>query len=164
MGILTPDPGLVFWTSLSFLTLLLLLRRYAWKPMLRALKVREEYIAFSLQDAHDAREEVRGLENTRKKMMEAARLEREKIIREARELRKEIVAEAKKVAEAEAIRVLAAGREQLERERRETMAALRQEVGLVSLEIAGKILHDELKNDARQQAVIAQYMKEMDLN
>jgi F-type H+-transporting ATPase subunit b len=51
MGILTPDPGLVFWTSLTFILLLLILKRYAWKPILRALKVREEYIEFSLKDA-----------------------------------------------------------------------------------------------------------------
>ena len=87
MGILTPDPGLVFWTSLSFITLLLIMKRYAWKPILRSLKLREERITFSLRDAELAREEMVKMEETRRQMMEKARLERDGLIREARALK-----------------------------------------------------------------------------
>ena len=164
MGILTPDPGLVFWTSLTFILLLLILRRYAWKPILRALKVREEFIEFSLKDAEQAKEEIRKMSETRKQMMDTARLEREGLIREARELKNEIVEEARAAAKVEASKIVEKAREQIERERKEAVANIRQQVGLMSLEIAEKILKEELVSDEKQQSVIEKYLQQVDFN
>ena len=164
MGILTPDPGLVFWTSLSFITLLLILRKYAWKPILRSLKVREEYIEFSLKDAEHAKEEIRKMAETRKQMMDAARLEREGLIREARELKDEIIEEARAAAITEASRMVEKARAQIDRERKEAIANIRQQVGLMSLEIAEKILKEELVSEERQQLVIEKYLQHVDFN
>jgi F-type H+-transporting ATPase subunit b len=164
MGILSPDPGLVFWTSLSFITLLLILRKYAWKPILRALKVREEYIEFSLKDAEQAKEEIRKMAETRKQMMNEARLEREGLIREARELKNEIIEEARAAAKTEAFRMVEKAREQIDRERKEAVANIRQQVGLMSLEIAEKILKEELVSEERQQSVIEKYLRQVDFN
>lgn len=164
MGILTPDPGLVFWTSLSFITLLLILRKYAWKPILRALKVREEYIEFSLKDAEQAKEEIRKMAETRKQMMNTARLEREGLIREARELKEEIIEEARAAAKLEAARMVEKAREQIDRERKEAVANIRQQVGLMSLEIAEKILKEELVSEEKQQSVIEKYLQQVDFN
>ncbi len=164
MGILTPDPGLVFWTSLTFILLLLILKRYAWKPILRALKVREEYIEFSLKDAQQAKEEIRRMAETRKQMMNEARLEREGLIREARKLKDEIIEEARTAARVEASRLVEKAREQIDRERKEAVANIRQQVGLMSLEIAEKILKEELVSEARQQSVIEKYLQHVDFN
>jgi F-type H+-transporting ATPase subunit b len=164
MGILTPDPGLVFWTSLTFILLLLILRRYAWKPILRALKVREEYIEFSLKDAEQAKEEISKMSETRKQMMDTARLEREGLIREAREMKNEIVEEARAAAKVEASRIVEKAREQIDRERKEAVANIRQQVGLMSLEIAEKILKEELVSDEKQQSVIEKYLQQVDFN
>jgi F-type H+-transporting ATPase subunit b len=164
MGILTPDPGLVFWTSLSFITLLLILRKYAWKPILRALKVREEYIEFSLKDAKQAKEEITKMAETRKQMMNTARLEREGLIREARELKDEIIEEARAAARLEASRMVEKAREQIDRERKEAVANIRQQVGLMSLEIAEKILKEELVSEEKQQSVIQKYLQQVDFN
>lgn len=164
MGILTPDPGLVFWTSFSFITLLIILRKYAWKPILRALKVREEYIEFSLKDAEQAKEEIRKMAETRKQMMNEARLEREGLIREARELKDEIIEEARAAAKTEASRMVEKAREQIDRERKEAVANIRQQVGLMSLEIAEKILKEELVSEERQQSVIEKYLRHVDFN
>ncbi len=164
MGILTPDPGLVFWTSLTFILLLLILKRYAWKPILRALKVREEYIEFSLKDAEHTKEEIRKMAETRKQMMDAARLEREGLIREARELKDEIIEEARAVAKTEASRMVEKARDQINRERKEAIANIRQQVGLMSLEIAEKILKEELVSEERQQSVIEKYLQHVDFN
>ncbi|WP_026474361.1 F0F1 ATP synthase subunit B [Alkaliflexus imshenetskii] len=164
MGLLMPDPGLVFWTSFSFLTLLILLRKYAWKPILRALKVREEYIEFSLKDADQAREELRKLSDTRKQMIEASRLEREKMIREARDLREEIIREARTAAEAESTRMIEQARAQIQRERKESLSEIRQQIGLISLEIAEKILKQELASDEKQKHVINEYLNQVNFN
>lgn len=164
MGILSPDPGLVFWTSFTFISLLLILRRYAWKPILRALKVREEYIEYSIRDADFAREEVTKLAETRNQMMESARVEREELIREGRDLKNEIVREARDSAKAEAEKVIRQAREQIERERKEAMLNIKQQIGLISLEIAGKILHEELATDERQKRIISQNLEEITFN
>ncbi len=164
MGLLMPDPGLVFWTSFSFLTLLILLRKYAWKPILRALKVREEYIEFSLKDADQAREELRKLSDTRKQMIEASRLEREKMIRDARDLREEIIREARTSAEAESARMIEQARAQMQRERKESLSEIRQQIGLISLEIAEKILKQELASDEKQKLVINEYLNQVNFN
>lgn len=164
MGILSPDPGLVFWTSFTFLFLLLILRRYAWKPILRALKVREEYIEYSIRDADHAREEVARLAETKKQMMDSARLERESLIREARDLKNEIVREARNTAKTEAEKIVRQAREQIERERKEAVFNIKQQIGLISLEIAGKILQEELATDERQKHVISQNLEEITFN
>jgi F-type H+-transporting ATPase subunit b len=164
MGILSPDPGLVFWTSLTFIFLLLILRKYAWKPILRALKAREDYIEFSIRDADFAKEEVAKLTETKKQMMESARLERERLISEARDLKNEIVREARESAKAEAEKVIRQAREQIDRERKEAMLNIKQQIGLISLEIAGKILQEELVTDERQKRVISQNLEGITFN
>jgi F-type H+-transporting ATPase subunit b len=164
MGILSPDPGLVFWTSFTFILLLLILRRYAWKPILRTLKVREEYIEFSIRDANQAREELEKLSITKKQMMESARMERETLIREARDLKNEIVREARETAKGEAEKIVRQAREQIEREKKEAMANIKQQIGLLSLEIAGKILQEELASADRQKKVISQHLDEITFN
>jgi F-type H+-transporting ATPase subunit b len=164
MGILSPDPGLVFWTTLSFITLLLIMRRYAWKPILHALKLREERITMALRDAETAREEVQKMEETRKQIMEKARLERDSLIQEARAIKDEIVNEARLTAQKEAEKIMLKAREQIDRERKEALADIRSQVGLLSLEIAGKILKEEMATAEKQQQVLEKYIKNVELN
>lgn len=164
MGILSVDPGLVFWTTLSFVILLLILRRYAWKPILRALKVRQEYIEFSLRDADAAKKEIEKIAETQKQMMNSARLEREAMIREARETKNQIVAEASKAAEEAADKILMQARQQIKREQNEAMAGIRQQISRLSLEIAGKILKQEMADEKRQKEVINQYLEDVSFN
>ena len=164
MGILTPDPGLVFWTSLSFITLLLIMKRYAWKPILRSLKLREERITFSLRDAELAREEMVKMEETRRQMMEKARLERDGLIREARALKDEIVQEARLAAQGEASKIMEKAREQINRERKAAIADIRNQVGLLSLDIAEKILREEMHSAEKQQSVMEKYLKNVEFN
>jgi F-type H+-transporting ATPase subunit b len=131
---------------------------------LRALKVREEYIEFSLKDAAHAKEELQQLSETRVKMMESARLERENLIREARDIKNDIIREAREAAEIEADKMIHQAREKLERERKMALADIRQQIGLMSLEIAGKIMKEELVTDEKQKAVISQYLENVQFN
>ncbi len=164
MGLLTPDPGLIFWTSFFFLTLLFLLGKFAWKPILRALKVREEHIEYSLKDAAQAREELAKLSDTRRQMIESTRLEREKMMSEARDLKEEIITEARKVAEVEANKLVSEARAQIKREREEALADIRHQISLISLEIAGKILKEELVSEEKQKNVINKYLQHVNFN
>src|SRR5690554_5070073 len=128
MGILLPDPGLVFWTTISFLTLLLILRKFAWKPILRALRVREEYIEFSLRDAENAKIELQKMDETHKQMLESARTEKDALIKEAREIKSQIVAEAKNSAQVESAKIIELARQQIENEKTEAMAGIRKQI------------------------------------
>jgi len=164
MGLLMPDPGLVFWTSLTFILLLIVLRKVAWKPILRALKVREEYIMFSLRDADLAREELASITVKKKEIIDEGRRERDRIIHEAREIKDEIVREAKESAQTEAARIIKQTHEQMEREKKEAILAIRQQISLLSLDIASKILREELSSKDRQESIIKQHLHEISFN
>ena len=164
MGLLTPDPGLVFWTTLTFFILLFVLRKVAWKPILRALKVREEYIMFSLRDADLAKEELARISDKQKEIIEEGRRERDKIILEARDLKDEIIRESKQAAQTEASRIIKQTHEQMEREKKEAILAIKQQISLLSLDIASKILREELVSKDRQESVIRQHLHEISFN
>ncbi len=164
MGIITPEPGLVFWTTLTFLILMAILRKYAWPSILRALKVREDTIAFAIQDARRAREESQNMEKARRKILETARAERESIIQEAGELKKQILAEAMATAQKSQERLIQEARLQIIKEKQEAISEIRQTIGQLSLDIAQKILKSELSDTAKHEEMIDAYLKEASLN
>lgn len=164
MGILTPDPGLIFWTTLVFFILLFILKKVAWKPILRALKVREEYIEFSLRDANTAKDELARISDRQKEIIEEGRRERDEIIREARDLKDAIIREAKEGAQKEAARIIQQTHEQMEREKKAAILAIKQQISMLSLDIASKILREELSSKDRQENVIMQHLQEISFN
>ncbi|MCL2073528.1 MAG: F0F1 ATP synthase subunit B [Marinilabiliaceae bacterium] len=164
MGLLTPDPGLVFWTTLTFVILLLILRKVAWKPILRAIKVRQEYIQFSLRDAETAQETLAQISVKQKEIIEEGRRQRDEIIREARDLKNEIIREAKETAQVEATRIIQQTHEQMVREKKEAILAIKQQISMLSLDIASKILREELATNERQKYIINRHLQEVSLN
>src|SRR5207249_935754 len=106
MKLVTPDIGLLFWMLVSFLIVLFLLRKYAWKPILKMLHEREENIAEALNTARKAKEEMTSLKADNERLLNEARAERDKMLREARDTKDSIIAEAKSKAQAEANKVL----------------------------------------------------------
>lgn len=164
MELLTPSPGLIFWTSVTFIILLLVLRKYAWPSILRALKVREETISFALEDAKKAREEVEMMEEKRRKIVEEARKERDIILKEARQLKSEIIEEASDAAERESRRMLEKANLQIEKQKQEALGEMRDTIGRLSIEIAEKILKEELSEEDKHRKVINTYLNEMNLN
>jgi len=164
MELLTPSPGLIFWTSLTFIILILVLRKFAWPSILRALKVREETISFALEDAKKAKEEVEMMEQKRRKIIEEARKEKDLILKEARQLKSEILEEAKEAAGKESQRMLEIANQQIEKQKQDALAEMRQTIGQLSIEIAEKILKGELSEGDKHKQVINTYLKEMNLN
>ncbi len=164
MGILLPDPGLVFWTALSFLILLFILTKFAWKPMLSALKARDEHIEGALKNAEEAKNELQKMEITRKEMLESTKVEKDKLIKEAQEIKAQILADAKEASQIEGNKIIEQARKQIQHEREEAIASLRSQVGLLSIEIAEKILREQMKDEAKQKALIDQYLDEINFN
>lgn len=163
-ALLTPALGVVFWTTIAFLVVLLLLRRMAWKPILKALKDREESIENALSAAEKARNDMANLQAENDRIQQEARLERDRILKEARDMRDSIVSEAKGTAKEEADRLISSAREAIENEKNRAVADLKNQVAGLSIEIAEKLIRQNLSGDADQQALAARLAEEVKLN
>ena len=157
MNLVTPDFGLLFWMVLSFAILLFILKKFAWKPVLKMIKEREESIAQQLDAAKAAKEQMEQLNAENEKIMKQARAEREEMLREAKATKDKIVAEAQDAAKIEADKIISAARAEIQAEKDAAMAELSEKVGQLSIEIAEKILRRELSTDTKQ----GDYMKNL---
>src|SRR4030042_2729398 len=144
MGLLTPDTGTIIWTFLGFLVAFLILKKFAWKPMLKAIKERDNSIANALNAAEKAKKEVSRLEASNEKILLEARLEREKIIKEARELKESIIGEAKNLAKIDSKKMVEEARESIKTEKIAAINDLKKQVAELSISIAEKVLTSEL--------------------
>ncbi len=162
--LLRPEPGLIFWMVLTFLILVVVLKKYAWKPILHALKVREETIENSLQAAEKAKSEVENLEKVHQKMMNEAKIERDEILKQTRELKDKILSEAKGTAQQEAAKIIESAREQIKIEKSNAIKDLKNQMADISIKIASLILEAELKENSKQKEVIDKYLEKVNFN
>lgn len=164
MDLVTPSIGLIFWTTITFLILLFLLGKFAWKPILNAVRTREESIDKALKSAEKAREEMAELKSDNEKILKEARAERETILKDAREIRENMISEAKGKASEEADKVIEQAREQIENEKMRAITELKNMVGSLSIDIAEKILRQELDSKEKQQELVETQLRDFNLN
>jgi F-type H+-transporting ATPase subunit b len=164
MDLVTPGIGLVFWTSVVFLILILLLSKFAWKPILSAIKEREENIDKALKSADRARSEIKDLQNANERLLNEARSERDSMLKEAREVKEKMISEAKDKANSEAERILSSARETINNEKNAAVAEIKAQVATLSVEIAEKILRSELTAESKQKALANNLLEEAKLN
>ena len=164
MELIKPDFGLIFWMSISFICVMIILGKFAWPIILKALKEREESIANALNSARKAKEEMASLKADNEKLIIQARAERDQLLKEARDTRDSIVAEAKNKAQAEANKIMAQTRESINNEKIAAISELKNQVAAMSIEIAEKILRQELSNDEKQKNLMENLMKDVSLN
>ncbi len=163
-ALVTPGVGLIFWTSIVFILLLVLLGKFAWKPILSAIKEREQGIESALKSAEAAKKEMENLKAGNEKILNEARSERDALLKEARDTKESIIAEAKTKAMKEADRILATAREQIVAEKNAAIADLKAQVATLSIDIAEKILKSELSSDEKQKSLVNNLMKDVNLN
>ena len=164
MKLVTPDIGLLFWMLVSFSIVLFLLKKYAWKPILTMLKEREESIQNALDSAKSAKEEMAALQANNESILKEAKLERDKMLKEGREMKDAIIAEAKCKASKEAERRLAIAREAIQNEKMAAVTELKNQVVKLSIEIAEKILREELSSTDKQKALVNNLLQDVNLN
>lgn len=160
----TPAIGLVFWTTIVFLLLVFFLGKFAWKPILTAIKEREESITEALSSAEKAKTEMKELKSANEIILTQARTERDAMLKEARDMKESIINEAKARSNKEAERILASAREQINAEKNAAVTELKNQVAALSVEIAEKILRSELSSDEKQKALVNTLMKDVNLN
>ena len=164
MGLMIPETGLVIWMMITFLILLFLLRKFAWKPILKMIKDREDSIDNALKSAEKAKEEMRNLQSDNEKILAQARSERDQMMKDARDMKDAIVGEAKGKAKEEADKILSAAREAIQNEKMAAITELKNQVALLSVEIAEKILKRELSDENKQRDLIGDLLKDTKLN
>jgi F-type H+-transporting ATPase subunit b len=164
MGLVMPDFGLLFWMVVSFSILVWLMKKFAWKPILKSLTAREDSIEKALQSAEHAKHEMIKLQAGNEKLLKEAMLEREKIVKEARELKDSIVRDAKNQAVAEAAKVLEEAKTSIARERAEAVNEMKSVISSFSLEIAEKILKEQLSDNKKQKELVNNYLENIKLN
>lgn len=164
MELVKPAIGLLFWMVLSFGILLFILSKYAWKPILNALRERETTIEDALNSAKRAKEEMMALTSNNENLIRQAKLERDQILKEAREAKDSIIAEAKNRAVSEGNRMIGIAKETIQNEKMAAIADLKNQVAQMSIEIAEKILRHELSNDEKQKSLMSKLLKDVTLN
>lgn len=164
MDLILPSFGLIFWMTLAFVIVFVLLRKMAWKPILKALGDRENFIKDALNSAEKAKEEMAQLQAGNEKILLEARNERDNLLKEARETKNSIIAEAKAKAQKEAEKIVQNARETLESEKTAALNDLKNQVAALSIEIAEKIIKSELSSDEKQKALVKNLLNEVNLN
>jgi F-type H+-transporting ATPase subunit b len=160
----TPAIGTIFWTTLIFGLFFLVLAKFAWKPILNAVKARDEMIKGSLESAERAREDMLKLQSDNEAILRKAREEREGILKEARDVRDKLISEAKGKATEEAEKLIEKARTGIESEKRKALSEIREQVATLSVEIASKLLGEKLSQTGQQEKLIDKYLKEIDFN
>jgi len=163
MELVTPGIGLIFWQAVTFLIVLFLLTKFAWKPIMKALHEREASIENALSAAEKAKLEMQGLKAENEKLLAQARMERDKILRDATEAGNNLVERAKEKANEEGARMIAMAREAIENEKRAAIAEVKNQAAALSIEIAERILRRELSDPQAQQALAQDYVREVTL-
>ena len=164
MDLITPDIGLLAWMLLSFSIVLLILKKFAWKPILSALKEREEFIENSLTEARRAKEEMALLKHQNEDLMKDAQVERENIMKEARDMKNQIVADAKEKAKETGDKLIQQAREEIQSEKKAAVSEIKGQVASLSIEIAERILKTELAEDKKQKVLVDNLLDEIKLN
>ena len=164
MELIKPAIGLVFWMIVTFAIIFLILKKFAWKPILGMIKEREEGIEKALQSAEQARQDMKLLQSSNEKILAEARAEKDAMLKEARDTKDAIINEAKVKAKVEADRLIAHAREAINTEKLAAISELKAQVATLSIDIAEKILKEQLSSEEKQKTLTSNLVKEVTLN
>lgn len=156
--------GLFFWQVLIFVLLIILLKKFAWKPILDSVNEREQGIKDALASAEAARKEMHNLQADNQRILQEARLERDAMIKEAREIKEKMIADAKAEAAAQGDKIIEQAKATINSEKNAALAELKTQVAGLSLEIAEKILKNELSNKENQTELVEKMLADVKLN
>ena len=163
MDLITPDVGLLFWTLVSFIILYIILRKFAWGPILGAVKEREESIKAALDAADNAKKEMENLKADNEKILNEAKTERETMLKEAREMKSKLISDAENEAKAKAKTMVEAAKTAIQNEKNSAMNELKNTVVDLSVGIAEKLISEELADKDKQLKMIEEILNDSKL-
>ena len=163
MELITPGFGLVFWTMITFLILLLILRKFAWKPILDSVSQREEGIKDALASAEQAKKEMQNLQANNEQLLKEARAERDAMMKEAREIKDKMIADAKDEAKDEAAKLIQNAQASIEQEKQAALSELKNQVAELSIGIAETVVKKELSAKKDQLKLVEDLLSDVTL-
>ncbi|MDE3235334.1 MAG: F0F1 ATP synthase subunit B [Bacteroidota bacterium] len=164
MDLLNPGLGLLVWTLVAFVIVFLILKSFAWKPILASLKERETNIADAIASAEKVKAEMAQLKSENETLLAKAREERATILKEAKETADKMVTDAKDKAKAEYDRIVADAQAAINQQKNAALTDVKNQVGALVIEVSEKILRRELSNKAEQEGYIKQLAEAVKLN
>ena len=156
--------GLFFWQTLLFGLLLLLLWKFAWKPILNAVNDREDGIKDALAAAENAKKEMQNVTADSEKLLKEARAEREAMLKEAREIKDRLIAESKDQAKVEGDKMIRQAQATIESEKKAAVADIKNQVAELSVDIAEKVIKEQLSNKDKQLKLVDDMLGDIKLN
>ena len=164
MELLTPNLGYFVWIFVAFVVVFLVLKKFAWKPIIKSLNEREQNIAGAIATAEKVKAEMAQLQSENETLLAKAREERAQLLKEARETKDKIVNEAKEQAKTEAARIIADAQQAINAQKMAALTDVKNEVGKLVIEVSEKILKQELSSQNRQEAHINGLVDSIKLN
>ncbi len=161
---LTAPESLIFWTTIIFVAFLFLLRKFAWKPILGAVRSREESITDALAAAENAKRELSNLKADNEKLLAEARAERDAMLKEAREMKDKMIAEAKEEAQIAGAQMIAQAQATIQSEKNAAVADIKNQVSSLSIDIAEKLLKGQLADKQAQEQLVGSLLNDIKLN
>src|SRR5690606_20840662 len=156
--------GLFFWQALILIILVILLRKFAWKPILTSLNDREEKIKDDLESAEKARMEMQNLKADNEALLKEAREERDSMLKEARQMKDKMISEASEEAKQKADKIVADAQVVIQQEKKEALAEIKEQVASLSIEIAEKVIQKELGNKKDQMELVDDMLADVTVN
>mgnify|MGYP000716415853 FL=1 len=163
MDLVTPDVGMLFWTLVSFIILYLILKKFAWGPILGAVKEREESIKAALDAADNAKKDMENLKADNEKILNEAKIERETMLKEAREIKSKLISDAEEEAKIRAKKMVEAAKTAIQNEKNSAMDELKNTVVDLSIGIAEKLISEELADKDKQLKMIEDILEDSKL-
>ncbi|AWO01918.1 ATP synthase F0 subunit B [Chitinophaga alhagiae] len=164
MDLLNPALGLFVISLLIFVIVFLILKKFAWKPILATLKEREDSISDSIATAERVKEEMAQMKAEHEHVLAEAKAERSKILKEAKDAKEQIISEAKAQAQAEAKKIIHDASIAIENQKMAALTDVKNQVGTLVIEVAEKVLRKELSDKQNQEAYIRQLASEIKMN
>lgn len=164
MDLITPEIGLMFWTGLTFLILMLILTKFVWKPLLNLVNTREGKIQDALDMAKKTKAEMEKLQVQNQNLLKEARIERDELIKDAKETSSQMIEAAKVKAKEEADKIVENARVAIQAEKSAAVADLKSQVAGIAIDIAEKILKEELSSKEKQTQLAESFANDINLN
>ncbi len=164
MELVQPGIGLIFWMTIAFSLLLWILAKFAWRPIMKGLRERENTISDALNEANKAREEMKQLKFSNEQLLKEAKEERDLILRDARKVKESVIENARLKANEEANRIIENAKETINNEKLAAITDMKNQLALLSIEIAEKIIKKELEGKDKQKEFIQRLIDEVKVN
>lgn len=163
-SLITPSFGLLFWMLIGFSILVFILAKYAWPVITQSIAKREEYIETQLSEAEKIKNEMTNLSKKHDEMMAKTKAERDKILADARKISEKMYEEAKMKANEETAAMLEEAKKSIDFEKMKAITDIKNEIANLSIDIAEKVLRNELSDKDKQNQLIENWMKEFNMN